>query len=204
MQNLNIPLILVIVLIVLSIAYNIYQKKKTNSNVDKLVQALAKNDMKTFDELSKDPNVIRSIPAYNYQVLMFNASLMRNDGVGADKAFDTVAKMKMTGEQAFSLCMRALFYYSTKADQERLAVCKEELLSCAKDQETKDYVNQLYRIVVDKSTEDLDALVEKVNQSTTNDKYLDEYLISLMYGNLNDTENAKKYFELSQQHAPKK
>lgn len=46
----------------------------------------------------------------------------------------------------------------------------------------------------------LDELLESLKQDTNTQKYVDEFLISEIYTNLNDEENAKKYAELAKEH----
>ncbi len=55
-------------------------------------------------------------------------------------------------------------------------------------------------IMVEKKTNRLNELLEDLEKDSSTQKYIDEFLISEIYTNLNDEENAKKYADLAKEH----
>ena len=59
---------------------------------------------------------------------------------------------------------------------------------------------RVYNIYVLKNDDDLKDLLEEINDQEDYQKGVNEFLVSLIYQNKGDKENAKKYEDLSKEH----
>ena len=111
--------IIIFVLFLIYLGFEIYFKQRTQKNTIRLIDSLKNGDFKTFNSLIDDPQVKKTVSAYNRLSLTFNAAIAQNMLAKADEAFDEVANLNLTSEQKIGFFGNALNYYISLKNKEK-------------------------------------------------------------------------------------
>lgn len=95
--------------------------------------------------------------------------------------------------------MKAFNYYVGLEDK-KMSKKYLDLINGLSNERMKFEANRVYNIFILKTDKDLKDLLEELESMEDNEKGINEYLISVIYKNLKDTKNQKKYEELSRTH----
>lgn len=196
----SIALIVFLVVFIGSIVFDSYMRKKRNAYADHIVKLVASGKFDEFDKEINSDEAKKNIPPANIDILKFNVALICNKQDEVIKIFDSFNNKRLSNDAKLTIYSRALGYFISINDIERCKVCYEKIMALPKNEQTKASVQRVYDIMVEKKTNYLNELLKEVESLEDSQKYLDEFLISEIYTNLNDVENANKYAELAKDH----
>ncbi len=139
---------------------------------------------------------ISKIDIINYQL---SSSFLRNDVKEIEKTFTEIEKLSIPDSILDKLNMQAFNYYVSIKNENKVSYYLEKI-NKSKNNQLKQEANIVYDVYIVKGSKYLDFLLDRINMQEEIYNGADEYLISLIYENMNDLENAKKYFDLASKH----
>lgn len=171
------------------------KKKKYGS----LVGFLEQGNFKAFyQELDKTSSKIL-FSKLTLMDLRLNAAMLEQRSKEAGKILDEIGKMPLTPREKENFYMKAFNYYVGLEDK-KMSKKYLDLINGLSNERMKFEANRVYNIFILKTDKDLKDLLEELESMEDNEKGVNEYLISVIYKNLKDTKNQKKYEELSRTH----
>ena len=196
----QLPIILMVVLFIGSMIFEVVTKKKIDEYSTSIIRLLAEGKYAEFEKEINSDKAKRLIPPANIDILKFNVAIMRGQNKEVEKIFDSFATKRLSNDAKLAIYTRALGYFITTNDINRCKKCYEVVMGLPKNEQAKKSVQRVYDIMVEKKTDKLDELLNELDKVQNEQKYIDEFLISEIYTNLKDTENANKYAELAKTH----
>ena len=193
-------IIIMVIAFVVSLLIDTYLKKKREDYTSYIVKLVTNGDFDQFDQEINSDKAKKLIPPANMDMLKFNVYIMRGKQKEVEELFDSFENKRLSNDAKLTIYTRALGYFITTHDGARCKKCYEIIMNLPNNDPVKKSTECVYEIMVEKKTNRLDELLESLKQDTSTQKYVDEFLISEIYTNLNDEENAKKYAELAKEH----
>ena len=195
--------ILIIVILILtgiemykSILFNKHKKKVVN----KLLNLVVATKFDEFYEYIASDEVLEVIETYNINFLKLNIAQITENSKDFDSILAEFDNIKMTQKQKVELYLKAFSYYADIENKIKSRKYKNLILETSQDETQKIFVNRLYNIKIQKEAIYLDEIIEETNNLPEEKRGQNEYLISCMYHNLNDSQNEKKYMDLFKTH----
>ena len=115
------------------------------------------------------------------------------------KQFDVLLDMKLNEHQKQDVCLNGFNYYLSVNDQKRTDKFYK-LSKSLKNEEIKKNIDISYNILFEKGYTYLDDILQLYENCTEEEKYINEYLLSIMYKNKGDYERSKHFEELAKAH----
>ena len=193
-------IIIMVIAFVASLLIDTYLKKKREDYTSYIVKLVTNGDFDQFDQEINSDKAKKLIPPANMDMLKFNVYIMRGKQKEVEELFDSFENKRLSNDAKLTIYTRALGYFITTHDGARCKKCYDVIMDLPNNASVKKSTECVYEIMVEKKTNRLDELLESLKQDTSTQKYVDEFLISEIYTNLNDEENAKKYAELAKEH----
>ncbi len=193
-------IIIMAIAFVASLLIDTYLKKKREDYTSYIVKLVTTGDFDQFDQEISSDKAKKLIPPANMDMLKFNVYIMRGKQKEVEELFDSFENKRLSDDAKLTIYTRALGYFITTHDEARCKKCYEIILNLPNNNSVKESTTCVYEIMVEKKTNRLNELLESLEHDTSTQKYIDEFLISEIYTNLNDEENAKKYAELAKEH----
>lgn len=195
----NWPLVaLVIIFAIISIvAPNIIKKKYQ----DKFVELFQKKKFDELEELLNKKIVKYTFMPFNIEYLRLNIAFVKDDEKAINNQFEVFSKMPMNTKQKEDVYVKYFNYYVMIEDMER-AKKAYELVQGLKNENIKKNADITYDIFCEKGYKYLDEIKESADNATGEMKGYNSYLVSLMYENKGDKENAEKYKEIAKSMLP--
>lgn len=193
-------IIIMVIAFVVSLLIDTYLKKKREDYTSYIVKLVTNGDFDQFDQEINSDKAKKLIPPANMDMLKFNVYIMRGKQKEVEELFDSFENKRLSNDAKLTIYTRALGYFITTHDGARCKKCYDVIMDLPNNASVKKSTECVYEIMVEKKTNRLDELLESLKQDTNTQKYVDEFLISEIYTNLNDEENAKKYAELAKEH----
>ncbi len=193
-------IIIMVIAFVVSLLIDTYLKKKREDYTSYIVKLVTNGDFDQFDQEINSDKAKKLIPPANMDMLKFNVYIMRGKQKEVEELFDSFENKRLSNDAKLTIYTRALGYFITTHDGARCKKCYDVIMDLPNNASVKKSTECVYEIMVEKKTNRLDELLESLKQDTSTQKYVDEFLISEIYTNLNDEENAKKYAELAKEH----
>ena len=193
-------IIIMAIAFVASLLIDTYLKKKREDYTSYIVKLVTTGDFDQFDQEISSDKAKELIPPANMDILKFNVYIMRGKQKEVEELFDSFENKRLSNDAKLTIYTRALGYFITTHDEARCKKCYEIIMNLPNNAPVKKSTTCVYEIMVEKKTNRLNELLESLEHDTSTQKYIDEFLISEIYTNLNDEENAKKYAELAKEH----
>lgn len=187
----------VIILAVFMAAMDLRNRYRLKKYSNQLTELLLKGRYEEFCRLSEMEQVQKSIPAFNLDYMRLNAAIMNDDDKRTDQLFAKFRKLSLPDSCKQLVYMRCLGYYLSKDDQKKIMQSVAEIHELNGYEETKKQADMAVRIVRDKSSQDLEDLLNRLNDSQNRQKAMDALLVSMIYANEGDEENSRKYRSLA-------
>lgn len=196
-------LIIIILCIVCLLAEGIYQLYKRNiKNLveQKLISLVMTGKFKEFDTYVESKEVKQALPSFNIEYIKMNAAIMENNSSKIEKALSNLIDKKMNDKQKKEVYLNGFNYYIDKNDRANATKYKNMLAGISSiDAATKNYVNRLYEIKIEKKADCLNSLLNEVNNGTVNNSASHYLLIAEAYKNIGDNKNYKLYISKYQE-----
>ncbi len=183
-----------------SLLFDTYLKKKREDYTSYIVKLVTEGNFEQFDQEINSSKASRLIPPMNMDMLKFNVYIMRGMQKEVEDLFDSFEHKRLSNDAKLTIYTRALGYFITTHDQNRCEKCYDIIMDLPNNDSVKKSTEVVYEIMVEKKTDRLNELLEELEKDSSTQKYIDEFLISEIYTNLNDEENAKKYADLAKEH----
>lgn len=198
MPKLNWMVWLVIIFAIISIvAPNIIKKKYQ----DKFVELFQNKKFDELEELLNKKIVKYTFMPFNIEYLRLNIAFVKDDEKAINNQFEVFSKMPMNTKQKEDVYIKYFNYYVMIEDMER-AKKAYELVQSLKNDNIKKNADITYDIFCEKGYKYLDEIKESADNATGEMKGYNSYLVSLMYDNKGDKENAEKYKEIAKSSLP--
>lgn len=182
--------VIIFVLFLFYLGFEIYFRQRTQKNTIKLINSLKNADFVTFNKLVSDPQIIKTVSAYNRLSLMFNAAIAENRLKDVDTAFDELAKLNLTSEQKLSFFGNALNYYISLKNKPRAKTCYEKIKSVKRNETEKDYLMTIYEVMVEDQTDKKVDIEQRLNHESDERRLADYYLLEHIYSVENNPDKA--------------
>ncbi len=193
-------IIIMAIAFIASLLFDTYLKKKREDYTSYIVKLVTEGNFEQFDQEIHSSKASRLIPPMNMDMLKFNVYIMRGMQKEVEDLFDSFEHKRLSNDAKLTIYTRALGYFITTHDQNRCKKCYDIIMDLPNNDSVKKSTEVVYEIMVEKKTDRLNELLEELEKDSSTQKYIDEFLISEIYTNLNDEENAKKYADLAKEH----
>lgn len=192
-------IIIFVILLVFSIAYEFISKiklhKQQNQLIFELMELIEKKDYDSFYERIDDQECIRIIPRYNRMFIKLNVSILNHDFKRTDELFEKMKKIYMRKNQKEELYLKGFGYYCMY-DKSKAEYYYDLLKTLKLPIDKKEFVNWMYNIYIEKGNKYLDIILNELMKLPDANKKMSYMLLEQIYTNVHDTENAKKYHDL--------
>lgn len=165
----------------------------------KMVGYLESGDYTSFyNEINKKSTKFL-FPKSSILDLKLNAALVQKKKKESTQLLEEICAMPLTISQKETYYMKAFNFFVGINDEKN---CKKylNLINELPNDRMKYEANRVYNIFILKNDKYLKDLLDELDTMEDREKGVNEYLISIIYKNKKDTENQKKYEELSKQH----
>lgn len=165
----------------------------------KMVGYLENGDYTTFyNEIDKKSTKFL-FPKSSILDLKLNAALVQKKKKESTQLLEEICAMPLTISQKETYYMKAFNFFVGINDEKN---CKKylNLINELPNDRIKYEANRVYNIFILKNDKYLKDLLDELETMEDREKGVNEYLISVIYKNKKDTENQKKYEDLSKKH----
>lgn len=189
--------IAIIIVVAIVMMFLISTLKK--STYKRLVNYLENGDFTSFYKEIDSKKVKMLLNNLNIIDMKLNAAIVQQNKQETNRLFDEVIKLPLTSSQKEHYYMKAFNYYVGLMEKKK-AKKYIDLINTTSNERMKLEANRVYNIYILKNDKDLRSLLLELKDLEDSQKGVNEYLISLIYKNKGDLENAAKYEELSKEH----
>lgn len=193
----SIVCITLIILMGLAELKHMRERKKISNELFELLQA---KKYKELYEKASDSDVIKYIPKFNRYYICMNGALIENNGLKINEYFDKLTSIKLNDQQKKIVYMSGLQYFVESRNIKRCKVCYDNLVTLNMDENSKQYLENINAIIIQQKIDKLAELLEVINSSEDNEKFIEEFLVSEIYTNKGNQKESLKYGKLAQEH----
>lgn len=189
---------LAVVVVVAIVMFTIINTLKTK-NYRKLIGYLEKGDYNSFYKTIETKKIKLLFPKSSLLDLKLNASLVQQNKKEAIFYLEQLCSLPLTTPQKENYYMKAFNFFVGLNDKKNSKKYLD-LINALDNERMKMEANRVYNIYILKNDKYLSELKEELEGMEDYQKGVNEYLISIIYKNKKDFENAKKYEALSKEH----
>ncbi|MGM9946947.1 hypothetical protein [Floccifex sp.] len=190
--------IIAIIVVVAIVMYAIISTLK-KSTYKQLVSYLENGNFASFEKEIETTKVKTLLTKMSILDMKLNAAIVQQNKAQTSQLFEEIISLPLTPSQKEHYYMKAFNYYVGLLDK-RNTKKYLDLIQKLNNDRMKLEANRVYNIYILKNDKDLRPLLKELEELEDEQKGVNEFLISLIYKNKKDMENAKKYEELSQKH----
>ena len=191
-------IVIMIIVIAIYFGFQYYQKKKKDDVYKRMASLLDKGDFDEFDRLASSKEVARMFPPFNIFFIKLNAAMMKGSHNAVDKALKDFDQLRMSKPQKQALYEKTFYYYLGQQDEKGAKKYLDLLTEL--DVNNIDVISCFYDTYLQEGSRYLDRMLEILEDTPLEQKPAYEALISDIYKNRKDKENAVKYEELAKKH----
>lgn len=166
----------------------------------KLFDMLETNDLIRYDSYSNKRIVRLVIPRYTLLVMKLNQCISNRDKARIDEVFDEINRLKLNNRQAQDIYLRGFKYYLAQRSSQSCTYYKDKINRHSNHIYETNMINACYDVIIAKDNSRLDEFLRAVGDQEGEERYMTEYLISEIYRNMGDEENAEIYTGLFKRH----
>ncbi len=190
-------IIAIVVVIAIGIAVTLAVVKKNISH--KIVMAVESGNHDDFN-LILDKKITKFLfPAAYLDSLRLNEAMIRNDVNEIDRLLEKLNKIKLSEKDKEKIYTQAYNYYLSVKSYKKCGIWHDKIMELKNDRLINE-IDKSYNIYVEKGYKYLDEMLAELEYMEENNRGINEFLISLMYKNKGDKQNAAKYDKLSREH----
>ena len=192
----------IILVILILFALSIVIPKRLRSRLaGELSSCLMTRDFDRFDRLIEKRSVQFVFDPFNIDFMKLNAALVKQDPAEIDRRFADFDQCRLNDKQKEAVYYNAFYYYVARSDIAKVRLYGNRLLNLATCSEAlKAETQKDYAVMIDHSYADLDEDLAKLDQLEGEEKAKAEFLISKMFENKGDSQQAKLYLDRSLTH----
>lgn len=190
-------IIAIVVVIAIGIAVTLAVVKKNISH--KIVMAVESGNHNDFNLILEKKITKFLFPAAYLDSLRLNEAMIRNDVNEIDRLLEKLNKIKLSEKDKEKIYTQAYNYYLSVKSYKKCGIWHDKIMGLKNDCLINE-IDKSYNIYVEKGYKYLDEMLSELEYMEENNRGINEFLISLMYKNKGDKENAAKYEKLSREH----
>lgn len=187
------------IIIVVAIGMYVIIGNLKKATYKKLVTYLQEGQLEEFYQEIDSQQVKFLFPKTSILDMKLNASIMSQDKIQTIKYLEEICSQPLTNSQKEIYFMKAFNFFVGVKDKKNSRRYLEKI-NLLPNERLKQEANRVYNIYILKNDKYLDELVEELEEMKDEQKGVNEFLISIIYKNKNDIENAEKYEKLSKKH----
>lgn len=140
------------------------------------------------------------LPPYTVRLLQLQRAELKGDDALEDRVLRDLLNRGLNTQQAAEIGIRGFNFYLLRNDREMCEVFKKRIDELPEHAEMKKYVDRSFNIILLKKDQYLEELLAEREQLSDEMRSGCEFLISRVYENRRDQENAAKYAALCRLH----
>ncbi len=191
--------ILVAFMILLIVGQPVAQFLLKKRYQNKIYACFKHRDYEGLENILNNKTVKFTFTPFNIEYCRLNGAIMRDDKKAVNRQFDVLLDMKLNEHQKQDVCLNGFNYYLSVNDQKRTDKFYK-LSKSLKNEEIKKNIDISYNILFEKGYTYLDDILKLYENCAEEEKYINEYLLSIMYKNKGDHERSKHFEELAKAH----
>ena len=199
----NLITIVCIALIAIMAIFQLNHITKRKKISDHLVELVTQQKFSELYDAVNQPTTIKYIPEYNRHFLCMNAALIENNNERIIHYFDLLSKLNLNSAQKKAVYMRGLQYFIATQDTAHCKMCYEALKGMEMDESTKQYLDEINDILILKNTDKLNDLLSRIESNSSNEVFIDEFLVAEIYRNMHNDDKFNEYSNKAKQHMEK-
>lgn len=171
-----------------------------NYKFKQLLNCIKNQDVSRFSQIANSRLTKLLFPPYNIEYLKLNAFLLEGNEQEIDHQFTKMLDFNLGKTQRCDLLLKAYDYYLSKRNKKQ---CKSILKDIKSLEEKELYQDALkcYLIIFEKSTKYVDEMESQLHSIDDKKKSYLEYLLSIQYENLGNSNKSNFYKEQSLLHS---
>lgn len=190
---------LVIFMVLLIVGQPVAQFLLKKSYQNKIYACFKSRDYERLEKILNRKIVKLVFLPFNIEYCRLNEAMMRNNKKMIDSQFDILLAMKLNERQKQDVYLNGFNYYLSTNDRKRIENF-HKLSKTLKNEEIKKNIEMSYNILMEKGYKYLDEVLRIYEHCADEAKYINEYLLSVMYTNKGDHNKAKYYEDLAKKH----
>jgi hypothetical protein len=183
------PIIVVFVIVSILVMFMFTYGKRVQA--DRLIILNECREYEQFDKVADSFLTKLLVKHYDLETLKLNSFISRGDRKQTDSQFELLLNAAQNPRKYQSLLIKAFEYYTYEKNSSKA----NELLKLIKDnttQQTYEFCQREYDIVIDHSTKYITELTEEAEQYSGQRKLVTLYLLQLSYENAGNTAKVKE------------
>lgn len=177
----------------------IIEKIVSKTIATKLAESIYAGDFVTYDKLRNSKLTRYLFRPFNLEFSDLNKALIQGDIQEIEKSLEKLEKIRMNKRQKETLYTKVFYYYVLKQQKEGATKYYHLIKDLEKEDIMKD-VNIFYDTFIMEGHEYLDELLEALTTIPDDSRADYESIVSKMYENKGDKENARKYKIMAEEH----
>ena len=137
--------------------------------------------------------------SFNLSFLDLNVAIFKGNIKQIEECFESFDKMKMSKKQKETVYSRAFYYYLMKKEKEKTTRYYHLLKDLDKPEIMKD-INIFYNTFIEGGCDYLDEVLDGYKNCHKDQRADFESILSRIYENMNDLNNAQKYKQMAEEH----
>lgn len=189
----NKAIIYIVIILVIFLLINFGRKYIVTSIKSDLSNYLYKGDFDNFEKLINKWYVKYLIYPFNVDFLKLNEALLKQDKKKIDESFNVFENKTITDKQKESVYQKAFFYYLQENDEKKLNKYYR-LIKELEDKTLFNNIDDIYKIVVLKQTNELEKYLEIYEEN--NENTMAVFLLYNIYKNKKEDDKSNEYLNI--------
>ena len=191
--------VLVIIMVLLIVGEPIVQFVLKKYYQNKIFICFKKHNYEELEKILNNRIVKFVFLPFNVEYCRLNEALASNNKKMINKQFDILLEMKLNEHQKEDVYLSGFNYYLSEENNKKIQKFYK-LSRSLKNEDLKKSISISYNIFVEKGYNYLDEILQTYERCEEKEKYINEYLLSVMYQNKGDCEKAKLFEALAKAH----
>lgn len=192
-------IILIAVMVVLVIGEPLTRLLFKKYYLNKVSILFTKKDFKAIDALLDRKFVKFIFEPYNIEYLKLNEAMLSGSKKHINQQFEILSKMKLKEKQKEDVYLNAFNYYLSEEDDKN-ANKYYRLIKTLKNENLIKNVEISYDVFVNEGYKYIDDVLKEYSICPESEKFINEYLLSIMYKNKGDKQKFEYYDKLANEH----
>jgi hypothetical protein len=191
-------IIVVVVVIGIWVAYNLYIKYRTNNITNNLINYLATGDVENFENLVSSKTARNYIHPFNLYFLKLNAAIMKGKKAEIKEAFYSFDQLRLSKQQKKMVYEKGFYLYLSQQDKKETKKYYDLLIDLGNSD--NEILSCFYDTYLLGGSKYLNNILSRLEETPLEKKPAYAALISDMYKNRADKENCEKYEKLAAEY----
>lgn len=189
-------ILVIVILTIISIVLPNYMRKKYQ---DQFIKLFSQQKFDELEQLLNKKSVRYFFMPFNIEYMRLNMAFVKGDEKEIDKQFEVFDRISMNTKQKEDFFVKQFNYYIMMEQFDKVQKPYEAIQSL-KNEQIKKAADITYDIFVKKGYQYLEEIESEFENCPEQMKGYNAYLISLMYENKKDENNAEKYKQLAKDY----